>query len=119
MIFGYTLGQARKFVVSGLFTAGYIVAFLVLGGDLSFVQAAVALSGPAFALAGVFLSKNHTFDDFSKAVAQLQGAALSVVGYFTVVPTSTLQQVGLIVGGVVSVVGVWYFGNDPAPSKKT
>jgi hypothetical protein len=115
MIFGYTLAQVQKFVVSAVFVVGAALALVLSQYDPSFTQALVALVGAVFAAAGVFLSKNHTPDDLSKAVAQLQGAAIFVVGYFTTVPTSTVEKITLLTGALLSGYLVYKQSNEPVP----
>ena len=113
MIFGYSVGEAKKAVVSAIFLIGAVVALIFSDYDPGFTEAAVALAGSVFAVAGVFMSKNHTEDDLSKAVSQLQGAALTVVGYFATVQPGTVQKITILAGAVVSVIAVYWARNDP------
>jgi hypothetical protein len=69
-----------------------------------------------FAAIGVFADKNATPDDWSKAVTAAQGAALSVVGYFTVVPMGTVSKITVLTGAALMVYTVWRTGNDPVPA---
>jgi hypothetical protein len=108
------LARYRKAIVSAIVLVGAALALILNGYDPTFTQACVALVGPAFAVGAVLLSKNHSIDDLSKAVAQLQGAAVGVVGYFTVVPTDTLEKVTLLVGAVIGTIAVWWTTNDSA-----
>jgi len=112
LIFGYSVAEAKKAVVSAIFLVGAIAALVLSDYDPGFTEACVALAGSVFAVVGVFLSKNHTEDDLSKAVSQLQGGALTVVGYFVTVQPGTVQKITILAGLVVSVVAVYWFRND-------
>jgi drug/metabolite transporter superfamily protein YnfA len=112
LIFGRSIPEARKAVVAMLSLAGAILALVLSNYDPSFTEACIALAGAVFAVAGVFMAKNHTEQDLSKAVSQLQGAALTVVGYFVTVQPSTAQKITIIGGAIVSVIGVWWVKND-------
>jgi FtsH-binding integral membrane protein len=118
VIFGKSIPEARKTVVAMLSLGGAILALVLSDYDPSFTGACIALAGGVFAVLGVFLAKNHTEKDLSKAVAQLQGAALTVVGYFATVNPGTVQKITVLAGAAVSVVGVWWVKNDiPYTSK--
>jgi uncharacterized membrane protein len=117
MIFGYTYDEAKKAVVSAVFLVAYIVGLILLGApDLGFAELCVAVVGPAFAVAAVFMETNATSEDLSKAIGQLQGAVLAVVGYFTVIDPETIEVIGVIVGGLISVYTVFRTRNTPALS---
>jgi hypothetical protein len=116
----YSLGQVRKFVVAlvwlGLAALAFFVIFPDPIGGVDFQSAVVALTGAVFAAIGVFADKNATPDDWSKAVTAAQGAALSVVGYFTVVPMGTVSKITVLTGAALMVYTVWRTGNDPVPA---
>jgi uncharacterized membrane protein len=112
LIFGYSLAEAKKTVVSAIFLIGAVLALILSDYDPDFTQACVALAGSVFAVGGVFLAKNHTEKDLSKAVSQLQGAALTVVGYFATVQPGTVQKITILSGAVVSVIAVYWVRND-------
>jgi hypothetical protein len=107
VIFGYTLEEARKAVVAFVFLIlSAFALFVVFPADIkdvSFTDAVIALTGSVFGTVGVFMDKNVTADDLSKAVTQLQGSALAVVGYFTVVPVGTVEKISLFAGAILSV----------------
>lgn len=107
----YSPGQARKAIVSLIFLIAAVVGLFVTV-DPGFVEACVALVGPVFAVVGVFAAENHSPKDLQKALEQLKGAALAVVGYFTVVPTSTAERITTLIGVVVSVLAVYWTSND-------
>lgn len=116
MIFGYTLKEARKAAVALVSLILSAIALFVVFppdiGGVSFTDAVIALTGSVFATVGVFMDKNVTADDLSKAVTQFQGSALAVVGYFTVVPTGTVEKIGLLAGAALSVYVVFGVPND-------
>lgn len=112
MIFGYTLPEAKKTVVSFISLVGAVLAFVLSEYDPTWTDGFVALAGAVFAVVGVFMAKNHTTDDLSKAVTQLQGAALTVVGYFATVDPGTEEKIAVLAGAVVSVIGVWWARNE-------
>lgn len=122
MIFGYSLAEAKKTVISALFFAGAVLALVLSDYDPNFTNDVVALAGALFATIGVFLAKNHTEDDLSKTVAQLQGAALTVVGYFATVQPGTVEKITIISGALISVYAVYRANNAmeysgaPAPA---
>jgi hypothetical protein len=111
MIFGYTFAEAAKAVVAAIALVGAGAALALSDYDPSFTDACIALVGPTFGVAAVFMEKNHTVDDLSKAIAELQAAALFVVGYFTVIPTGTGEKIALLVGSVLAVYAVWRKAN--------
>lgn len=117
MIFGKSIPEARKTVVAIISLIGAVVAIFFTGYDPNFTQACVALAGALFAVAGVFMAKNHTEKDLSKAVSQLQGAALTVVGYFVTVQPDTAHQIAILSGAVVSVFAVFWISNDTPYTK--
>ena len=104
------LAEMRKTLIA-LIALGAAVAALFWTVNPNWAQAGIALVGAAFAVITVFLSKNHTEADLSKAVAQLQAAALTVVGFFATVPTSTSGKIALILGALIAAYGVWKVPN--------
>ena len=109
------LARYRKLVVACIGMAGAAAALILTGYDPTFTQACIALAGSVFGVVGVFASKNHSVDDLSKAVAALQGAALTVVGYFATIPTDTPEKVAILAGSVVTVIAVFWVPNEGAP----
>jgi hypothetical protein len=107
----YSLGEMKKAVVSLVFLIAAAVGLFV-SVDPGFVEACVALVGPVFAVIGVFAADHHSAQDLQKALEQLKGGALAVVGYFTVVPTSTAERITTLVGVVVSVFAIYWAEND-------
>jgi hypothetical protein len=107
----YSLKEVRKAVVS-LFVLAAAVVGLFVTTDPNFIQACTTLIGAVFAVIGVFAAKNHTPDDLQKTLEQFKGAALTVVGYFAVVPTGTGERIGAIIGVIVAVAAVYWTSND-------
>lgn len=112
MILGRSLAETKKAVVAFISLVGAVLALALSDFDPSFTDACIALAGGVFAVIGVYMAKNHTGQDLSKAVAQLQGAALTVVGYFATVQPGTVQKISVLTGAVVSVAGVWWVRNE-------
>lgn len=112
----YPLTEVNKAVVSGVFVLGAIAALVFADYDPTFTEAVVVLTGAVFALIGVFMSKNHTIDDLSKAVSQLQGAALFVVGYFSTIEPGTVEKITVLMGALVSAYAVYRVQNGKSPS---
>jgi hypothetical protein len=108
----YSLAQVRKTIVSLVVLAGAVVALFWTGFDPNLTQAVVVLVGAAFGVLAVFTTKNATPDDWSKAAAQLQAAALSVVGFFVTVPASTETKVGVVIAALLSAYAVFRVPND-------
>ena len=94
---------------------GAVAALCLDKYDPSFTTACIALSGAVIGVIGVYAAKNHTYDDWSKAIAQLQASAIGVVGYFTVIPTSTVEKITLLGGAIVGVLAVFGIANEGAP----
>jgi multisubunit Na+/H+ antiporter MnhB subunit len=109
-----SLAQAKKAVVSLIFLGGAAAALIFSGYNPDFTQSVVALAGAGFGVVTVYMAKNHTDDDLSKAVAQLQGAALSVVGFYAVIPTDTVGKISLLTGAALSAFAVFKARNAPA-----
>jgi len=112
--FNYSLAELKKVSVSLVFAIAYVAAFLIFGNgadNLSFANVCVACVGPLFAVIGVFGAKNLDPDALDKSLQQLVGAVITVVGYFTTVPSSTTQQVILVVGALASAFVVFHTHN--------
>jgi len=108
-----SLAQYRKLAVSVVsFGAAAVALFITTDPGLN--AALVSLVGAGFGVVAVFAAKNHTPDDLSKAVAQLQGAALSVAGFFVTVPTTLPEKLAVLSAAAVSVIGVYWARNEPS-----
>jgi hypothetical protein len=114
----YSLNEVKKAIVS-IFVLVAAAVGLFATTDPNFIQACTALIGAVFAVIGVFAAKNHTPDDLQKALEQFKGAALSVVGYFVVVPTSTGDQIGALIGLIVAFAAVYWTPNAKPPKDST
>lgn len=115
MIFGYSPAEAKKAIVAfATLVLSALALFVVFPpdiGEVSFQDAAVALTGSIVATIGAFMDKNVTADDLSKAVTQLQGSAVAVAGYFAVMPTSTVENISVAVSALLSVYLVYRIPN--------
>jgi hypothetical protein len=109
----------RKAVVAFVGFAGAVASLILTGYDPTFTEAVAALVGPAFAVVGVIMAGPPTVENLSKAVAELQGAALYVASYFVVVDPGTVEKIGVLLGAVFTVYGVWYATNEGAPRTTT
>lgn len=106
-----SLSQARKAVVS-LIVAGAAAATLFIAFDPNLTAALTTLAGAVFGVITVFTTKNATEDDWSKAAAQLQASALSVVGFFVTVPTDTPEKITALVAAVIASYFVFKVPNE-------
>jgi hypothetical protein len=111
--FDYSLSELRKAIVSVIYLGGMVAALILTGYDPGFTEALIALVGPVFGVVGVFLAKNHSPDDLQKALEQVKAAALTCVGYFVVIPTSTETKLVILIGSVAAAYGVYYRTNAP------
>jgi hypothetical protein len=107
----YSLKEMQKTIVSLVVLGAAVIGLIATEPDPNLTQICVTLIGSVFAVVGVFAAKNHTPDDLQKALEQFKGAALSVVGYFTVVPTGTGEKVGALIGIVVAVAAIYWTPN--------
>jgi hypothetical protein len=108
--FSYSLAELSKALVAGIFLVGYVVLLFVTF-DPTLIQSISLLVAPTFAVVAVFAAKNHTADDLQKALEQLKAAVITVVAYFTVVPASTENKIGMAIGALASFIGVYWARN--------
>jgi hypothetical protein len=106
----YSIAEMKKAAVA-LVTLILAMIGLFVAVEPGFTEACVSLTGAVFAVFGVFAAKNSDPEDIQKALEQFKGAALAVVGYFTVVPTSTVEKIGIMIGALVSIYAVWKTSN--------
>lgn len=111
---GYTISQLSKAIVSFIFLAGY-VALIFITFNPGLITSVALIVPAAFAVVGVFGAKNHTADDLQKALEQMKMAVLSVVSYFTLVPASTTNKIGMAIGALASFIGVYWARNEGSP----
>lgn len=109
-IFGYTPAQIAKALTSGIFAVGAIVGLFVTV-DPNLVQAITVLGLAVLSTVVVFGTKNHTVDDYSKAINQLEFAGIAVVGYFATVPQTTSSAIIAATGAVISAISVLFIPN--------
>lgn len=109
MIFGYTLEEARKAVIAFI-TFGAAIAALFIAYDPGINEALITLVGAVAGVVGVFMSP-YNAEDLSKAVSQLQGAALSLVGFWVTVDPSLEVKIGTAVAAALSAYAVFKVRN--------
>jgi hypothetical protein len=112
-MFGYTLAEAKKAVVSAvMFGAALVTIFVVY--DPNITQALIVLVTSIFGVVAVFTKKNFTYDDASKAISQLQGAVFTALGFLTTIPAGTEAKVTVAVLALLSFFPVFFARNAPA-----
>lgn len=98
----YSLAELAPLITAAIFVIGYGVTLFVTAPGINFIPAVAALVPAVFGMVEVFLKPTHGAADLSKALKQLQAAATAVVAYFIVVPASTTNKIGVLIGAVVS-----------------
>ena len=114
--FNYSLSELKKAIFAAIPLAFVAISFL-FGWipPMGLEGSVLALVGPTFLLIGVFVAKNHTPDDFRKALEAFTGAAVTVASYWTQVPASWTNKAALGITLLVSIVGVAWSTNEPPP----
>lgn len=113
LVLGYTFGEARKFIASWAVLIGSGAALFITGYDPNLTEAVALLAGNTLGLVEVFVQPRVTAQDFSKALGQLRGSALSVVAFFAIVPASTEAYIAAVLTAVVGVMAVREVRNEP------
>lgn len=103
MIFGYTLPEVRKAVISFAIFALSTLAFVVVY-DPGIKDAIIVVLGNGFAVAAVFLAPKVSVEDLTKTVGQLVGSVQSLLTFFVVIDPS----VWVVIGSIVSLIPVGY-----------
>ncbi len=114
MIFGWSVEQTLKFLVA-LVTLVLAIVGLFVALKPGFDEAVVVLAGEIVGTAGVFMAKNITEDDVSKALAKLQGSIITVVGFFVVLDPTDVEKATVIGGALASVIAVYFVQNKSMP----
>ena len=109
------LDEYRKASIAAVIAVLAVLSFFVTF-DPGIQTAAIALTVAVFNVVGVFLAKNHTLDDVSKALTALQASTLALVGFWVTVDPSAAESVAAVIAAVVNVYGVWRATNAP-PSR--
>ena len=109
----YSLAEISKALIALVGLAGYVVLLFVTF-DPSLIQSIELLIPAVFAVIGTFAAKNHSTDDLQKALMAAIGAIISIVSYFHTVPADTANKIGLVVGAIVIIVGIYWKANAPA-----
>jgi hypothetical protein len=116
VIFGYTVDQARKAVIAFIGGLILLVAMFVTF-PIGFDEALGVVLAQGFAVLGVFLAKNHTPDDLTKALQQLAGGVVALVALFETVDPNTLETIIAIVGEFGLFYAVFHASNDPRANR--
>lgn len=110
-MFGYELEEVRKFALAAVGALVLLASFFI-AYPVGFEDALGVVVGEVFAVAGVFLAKNHTADDLAKAVQNLAGATIALVAFFETVSPTTEAKVFAIIAQLAVVYGVYKVAND-------
>jgi hypothetical protein len=110
--FQYTLGQVTKAAVSAVLFAFALAGFFI-AYDPDLQQATVVVVLSLSAVISVFATPNHTVADVTKAVEQLKGSVLTVVGFIVMVPAAVEVQIGAAVAALLSFYPIWLARNAP------
>jgi hypothetical protein len=105
--------EYRKAVVAGVVALFAFLIFFVTF-EPGTQEAAIAVVIAVFNVGSVFLNKNHTLDDVSKAVGALQASSLGLVTLFVTLDPTTVESIGAIVLAILNVYGVWKSINAPS-----
>lgn len=101
----YSLKELSAAIIAGLYLLfSALVLFTTVPVGLE--EATVALVGPVIGVVTVFVSVERTPMDLQKALEALKGVAITFVSFFVAVPTSTEEQLSILIVGIVSVVGI-------------
>jgi glucose uptake protein GlcU len=107
------LSEYAKAAVALIGLVGYVLLTFITF-DPSLVTAVQLLVPAAVGVVLVWGAKNHTPDDLNKALMALASAAITVVSYFTTVPADTANKIGMAIGALCVVVGVYWARNTVA-----
>lgn len=107
MIFGYTIAEAKKFVITVItFVAAIVGMFLAYNPGVT--ESAITLAGGVIALVGVFLEPQFSVEDFSKGVRAIEGAAIGLANYwFTINPSLEMKIYSGVGSGIVLFIIIW------------
>lgn len=105
--------EYKKAVVAGAIALIALLAFFFTF-DPGVQPAVVAVIIAVFNVGSVFMNKNHSLDDVSKAVGALQASSLGLVTFFITLDPSTVESIGAIVLAFINVYGVWKAMNAPS-----
>lgn len=111
LIFGFSLAESRKAIVAAIYFGFAIVMLVGVVPHVGFENAVLALVGPGYAVAGVFLAKHHSVDDLQKALEALKAAALTAVSFYVATPASIGNVMTMLITGIVMAAGVYWTRN--------
>jgi hypothetical protein len=105
VIFGYSVAEAKKFVITAITMVAAIVAMFV-AYDPAINEAAIGLAGAIIALVGVFMAPQFSPEDFTKGVNAVIGASLALGNFWANINPSTEMKIYSGVGTLVAVAAV-------------
>lgn len=104
------MSEYAKAIVAGIGLVGYVLLTFITF-DPGLIQAVQLLVPAAVGVILVWGAKNHTPDDLNKALSALVATAITVVSYFTTVPADTTNKIGMAIGALCVVIGVYWTRN--------
>lgn len=107
------LSEYSKAIVAIIGLVGYVLLTFITF-DPTLIQAVQLLVPAAVLVVVTWGSKNHTPDDLNKAMMAFVSAAITVVSYFHTVPADTANKIGMAVGALVIVLGIYQKRNSTA-----
>ena len=113
--FNYSLAQLQSTLIALAIAVISIVGFFIALKP-GFEQAFVVVISEVFAVVGVFLAKEHTYDDLSKAITNLAGGVVTLVGFFATLNPDTAETVLAIVSQVLMFGAVLFKSAKSTPS---
>jgi hypothetical protein len=103
MIFGYSIPEAKKTVISAVvFILSAVALFVAF--DPGIKEAIIVLVGNGFAVVAVFSAPKFSVDDLTKMLGQLVGSVQSLLTFFVVIN----PNVWVVVGSVISLIPIGY-----------
>jgi hypothetical protein len=111
MIFGYTLDESKKFVITAI-TFGAAIAAMFIAYDPGINEAAITLASALFGVAGVFLAPQFSIEDLSKSLEALKGAAIGMANFWFVVEPSLEVKIGSALAAAIALYAIYKANNN-------
>jgi hypothetical protein len=120
MILGYSLDEAKKFVIAAVAFAAAIAAMFV-AYDPGINEAAISIAGALIGIVGVFQAPQFSVEDLSKYLEALKGALIAMANFWFVVDPSWSVKISTAIAGGVALYAVYKAKNNkplnvPAPA---
>jgi hypothetical protein len=103
--FAYKLQELLPLIVAAIFLAGYAVTMFV-AVPIGFIPACAALAPAVVGVVLVFVTEATDALALEKALKALQASAVAVAVYFTTVPASTTNKIGVLIGALCQFVAL-------------